>query len=194
MKMFFLIIMGAYLAGNIYIFVRLMQLISNFALGWKIVISSLFWALALLLMISMFLRDIPLPTAITKAMFNLGSIWMVFTLYMVLLLLVFDIAKIFIPSMQWGSLYAFGLTALVLSYGYYNYRHPKIEHIDITLDKYFDEAILVGYHTVRLIHGKGTGALKNALWKFLRGDRRISSFRIGQYGEGDGGVTVVELK
>ncbi|MBQ2249267.1 MAG: Smr/MutS family protein, partial [Clostridia bacterium] len=46
----------------------------------------------------------------------------------------------------------------------------------------------------RLIHGKGTGALKKALWQHLKGDRRISGFRIGQYGEGDGGVTVVELK
>ena len=61
-------------------------------------------------------------------------------------------------------------------------------------DKYLDEAMLTGYHTVRLIHGKGTGALKAALWKYLKGDRRIKSFRIGQYGEGDGGVTVVELK
>ena len=62
------------------------------------------------------------------------------------------------------------------------------------VDKYLDEAILVGYHTVRLIHGKGTGALKKALWEYLRRDTRIKSFRIGQYGEGDGGVTVVELK
>ena len=62
------------------------------------------------------------------------------------------------------------------------------------VDKYFDEAMLVGYHTVRLIHGKGTGALKKALWEHLRRDTRIKSFRIGQYGEGDGGVTVVELK
>ena len=62
------------------------------------------------------------------------------------------------------------------------------------VDKYLDEAMLVGYHTVRLIHGKGTGALKKALWEKLRRDSRIKSFRIGQYGEGDGGVTVVELK
>ena len=61
-------------------------------------------------------------------------------------------------------------------------------------DKYLDEAVLTGYHTVRLIHGKGTGALRNALWQYLKSDRRIKSFRIGQYGEGDGGVTVVELK
>ena len=62
------------------------------------------------------------------------------------------------------------------------------------VDKYLDDAMLSGFHTVHLIHGKGTGALKNALWQYLRGDKRIRSFRIGQYGEGDGGVTVVELK
>lgn len=64
----------------------------------------------------------------------------------------------------------------------------------LAVDKYFDEAMLANLRTVRLIHGKGTGALKSALWKFLKGDKRISGFRIGQYGEGDGGVTVVELK
>ena len=64
----------------------------------------------------------------------------------------------------------------------------------LKVDKYFDEAMLTGFNTVRLIHGKGTGALKKALWEHLRRDSRIKSFRIGQYGEGDGGVTVVELK
>ena len=62
------------------------------------------------------------------------------------------------------------------------------------VDKYFDEAQMAGFHTVRLVHGKGTGALRNALWTYLKKDRRVKSFRIGQFGEGDGGVTVVELK
>ena len=62
------------------------------------------------------------------------------------------------------------------------------------VDKYFDEAAIAGFHTVRLIHGKGTGALRNALWAYLKTDRRVKTFRIGQFGEGDGGVTVVELK
>lgn len=62
------------------------------------------------------------------------------------------------------------------------------------VDKYLDEAVMANFHTVRLIHGKGTGALRNALWARLKGDRRIESFRIGKYGEGDGGVTVVDLK
>ena len=64
----------------------------------------------------------------------------------------------------------------------------------LAVDKYLDDAIMYNMQSVHLIHGKGTGALKNALWKFLRGDKRIASFRIGKYGEGDGGVTVVELK
>ena len=61
-------------------------------------------------------------------------------------------------------------------------------------DKYFDEALLANFRTVRLIHGKGTGALKKHIWDWLKKDRRVKTFRIGQFGEGDGGVTVVELK
>lgn len=64
----------------------------------------------------------------------------------------------------------------------------------MAVDKYLDEVLLTGYHTVRIIHGKGTGALKKAIWEHLRKDSRVASFRIGQYGEGDGGVTVVEIK
>ena len=62
------------------------------------------------------------------------------------------------------------------------------------VDKYLDEAIVAGIKSVTIIHGKGTGALRSAVWKFLKGDKRVSEFRAGQYGEGDYGVTVVELK
>lgn len=64
----------------------------------------------------------------------------------------------------------------------------------LAVDKYLDEAMIANFERVRLIHGKGTGALKNALWQRLKSDRRIASFRLGKYGEGDGGVTIVELK
>ncbi len=62
------------------------------------------------------------------------------------------------------------------------------------VDKYLDDAILAGMSTVRIIHGKGTGALRAALWKFFKNDKRIRSYRHGEYGEGDAGVTVIELK
>ena len=64
----------------------------------------------------------------------------------------------------------------------------------LAVDKYLDEAVLANFSRVRLIHGKGTGALRNALWGHLKTDRRVASFRLGKYGEGDGGVTVVEMK
>ncbi len=62
------------------------------------------------------------------------------------------------------------------------------------IDRYLDDAIMTGYETVSVIHGKGTGALRAALWQYFRGDKRIKSFRSGRYGEGDTGVTVIELK
>ena len=61
-------------------------------------------------------------------------------------------------------------------------------------DKYLDQAVLSGISTVRIVHGKGTGALKKAIWEHLKTDRRVKSYRLGNYGEGDSGVTVVELK
>lgn len=62
------------------------------------------------------------------------------------------------------------------------------------VDKYLDEANVAGIKSVTVIHGKGTGALRNAVWKMLKSDKRVTNFRAGQYGEGDYGVTVIELK
>ncbi len=61
------------------------------------------------------------------------------------------------------------------------------------VDKYLDDAVLASIPTVRIIHGKGTGALKAALWKYFKTDKRIKSYRHGEYGEGDAGVTVITL-
>jgi DNA mismatch repair protein MutS2 len=62
------------------------------------------------------------------------------------------------------------------------------------VDKYLDDAQSAGLFSVTLIHGKGTGALRAALWRYLKSDRRVANYRTGAYGEGDFGVTVVELK
>ena len=62
------------------------------------------------------------------------------------------------------------------------------------VDRYLDEAVLAGVETVRIIHGKGTGALRVALHRELKADPRVKSFRLGELGEGDSGVTVVTLK
>ncbi|MDD4163848.1 MAG: endonuclease MutS2 [Eubacteriales bacterium] len=62
------------------------------------------------------------------------------------------------------------------------------------IDRYLDDCIQAGYETVSIIHGKGTGALRSALWQYFKSDKRIESFRSGRYGEGDLGVTILTIK
>ena len=63
-----------------------------------------------------------------------------------------------------------------------------------TVDRFLDQAAMMGMGTVTIIHGKGTGVLRTAIQKHLRGAKNVKSFRPGMYGEGEAGVTVVELK
>ena len=62
------------------------------------------------------------------------------------------------------------------------------------MEKYLDDAYLAHLQTVRVVHGRGTGALKNAVHKRLRQLKYVKEFRLGQFGEGDSGVTVVTFK
>lgn len=69
-----------------------------------------------------------------------------------------------------------------------------VEEALAEVDRFLDHAMLSNQNTVYIIHGNGTGALRNAIQKHLRTHRGVKSFRLGRYGEGESGVTVVELK
>jgi DNA mismatch repair protein MutS2 len=62
-----------------------------------------------------------------------------------------------------------------------------------TLERYIDSAVMSRLNSVTIIHGKGTGALRDAVWRSLKQNRQAKRFRLGRYGEGENGVTVVEL-
>lgn len=62
------------------------------------------------------------------------------------------------------------------------------------LDKYLDDAYLSHLSPVRIVHGKGTGALRNGIHNYLKGLKYVKSYRLGAFGEGDAGVTIVEFK
>lgn len=62
------------------------------------------------------------------------------------------------------------------------------------LDKYMDDAYLAHLPSVRIVHGKGTGALRKAVQNYLRRCKYVKDYRLGEYGEGDAGVTIAEFK
>ncbi len=70
----------------------------------------------------------------------------------------------------------------------------NVDEAVFIIDKFLDDCSIANLQTVRIVHGKGTGKLREGIHKFLKSDSRIKSFRIGTYGEGEMGITVVELK
>lgn len=73
-------------------------------------------------------------------------------------------------------------------------RGENIEDSIYILEKFLDDAVLSSLTQVRIIHGKGTGALRQGIHQYLRKQPRVESFALASYGEGDSGVTVVKLK
>ena len=68
-----------------------------------------------------------------------------------------------------------------------------VDEAIMELDKYLDDACLSHLSQVRIVHGKGTGALRKGVHEYLRKQKYVKSFRLGEFGEGDAGVTIVEL-
>ena len=78
-----------------------------------------------------------------------------------------------------------------------NWIAPLGKNVDeacFEIDKYLDNCYLNGLESVRIVHGKGTGALRAGIHKFLKTHPHVKSFRLGTFGEGEMGVTIVELK
>ncbi len=73
-------------------------------------------------------------------------------------------------------------------------RGKLVEEAEVLLDKYLDDAVITGINQVSVIHGKGTGALRAGIHQFLKRHPHVAAYRLGEYGEGDSGVTIVELK
>ena len=162
MRIFFLIFLLAYVGGNVYIFIRTLQMLSGFSLAMKILLSVVYWLVAFSLVIAMLTRHIDMPVILSKSMFHIGSVWLVFTLYMIFALLIADVTKIFVPSLNHGFYYALGATCCLLLYGYYNYRHPQVNKIDVFLDKPIEGhgINIVAVSDVHLGYGTGKAMLK----------------------------------
>lgn len=69
-----------------------------------------------------------------------------------------------------------------------------VEEANFVIDKFLDDSVLANFETVRIVHGKGTGKLRKGIHEFLKTNPHVKSFRLGNFGEGEMGVTVVNLR
>lgn len=73
-------------------------------------------------------------------------------------------------------------------------RHQTVEEALFNVDSFIEEALYRNVKTVKIIHGKHGGILRNAVHKYLKENRNVNSYRLGNYFEGSYGVTIVSLK
>ncbi|MCE5314923.1 MAG: endonuclease MutS2 [Armatimonadota bacterium] len=73
-------------------------------------------------------------------------------------------------------------------------RGMRVEPALIDLDKYIDDAMAAGVDSVRIVHGKGTGQMRQAVWEYLRSHKGVKSYRLGEQDEGGSGVTIAQIK
>jgi DNA mismatch repair protein MutS2 len=72
-------------------------------------------------------------------------------------------------------------------------RHLTMDEALFKLDRYLNDAFMAGLYQVRIVHGKGTGTLRQAVHQVLNRHPLVKYYRLGVYGEGEAGVTIVKL-
>ena len=165
MPFVFIIILLSYIGANVYIFVRAAQAITIFPTGLKIVLAILFWICVILPFISIFARNAKIPFQLSGAMYEIGNSWLVVTLYMFLLLLIFDILELCGVHNNYGFITSVIIIGLTFTYGYINYRHPKINNIKLTLnDKGQYHLKILAFSDLHL----GNGTRKKALQRYIK--------------------------
>ena len=140
--LFFLLLPLAYLAGNVYLFFRGKAAFAAQSTGVKVLLLIIFLCCALAFFGAFFLRELHLPATMAQLIEQVGTGWLVFTLYMVIALLLLDLLKICHLQLPYGFHFALFAVLSLLAYGNYHYMHPVVRTIDRTIPK-----ALVGYAT-----------------------------------------------
>jgi predicted MPP superfamily phosphohydrolase len=136
MPALFFLLLGSYLLGNIYIFVRGIQFLGQISLTFKWIYGISCWTGAFMLFAVFALRNSRhISFSLGQILFHTGSGWLVFTLYMVIFLAGTDLIKVFNSSFRYGFSISLLLTFSLLIYGYIHYQHPDKQIFNIHINK-----------------------------------------------------------
>lgn len=161
MPLIFILLTVLFLGGNSYIYIKLLNVLSSYSGGVKFALSVLFWLGPISLVGTFLFRDYHLPTALAHTMYEVGTGWLVFTLYMVLFLLFFDLLKVFHVYVKYGFYFSLFLTLCLLSYGHYKFLNPKVQVINVPMAQIISPIKVVGVTDLHLGSGITLERLQN---------------------------------
>lgn len=167
MPLFFLILAALYLIGNGYIYLRSWEILRMFPLIWKWIFSVGYWAGTFSFFYIFGHRELPEFNSFLHILYYIGTGWLIFTLYMVLLLLSTDILRVFNICFNYRFITCFSLTILLLTGGYIHYSHPKKEVINLDINKEVTGKKQVRVVAISDIH-VGYGTTKERLQQYIR--------------------------
>ena len=164
--LFILLFLGVLFGANAYIYVRMIQALPALSTEAKVLIGVCMAIATCGVFLSIALRSGGLPAVLSRGLFQVGSVWLVFLLYMVLALLVTDAIAwmgLKIPYRFWAT---FSLCLIVLVTGHYRYKHPKVNVMPLSFEKKCTHGKPLTIVAVSDVHlGEGTG--RKALARYV---------------------------
>ena len=156
--LFILLFLGVLFGANAYIFARMVQALPALPTAVKVLIGVCMAIAACGVFLSIALRSSGLPAALSRGLFQAGSVWLVFLLYMVLVLLVVDAVAWIGLRIPYRFVIALSLCLIALVAGHYRYKHPKVNVVPLSFDKECTLAKPLTIVAVSDVHlGEGTG-------------------------------------
>lgn len=168
MPSLFIFMLCAYLIGNVYIYIRGLQALQHFSPLLKWIFSIFFWIGVFSLVLVFLLRHSKISVSWMHLFANIGTGWLVFTLYMVMILLFFDLFRIINHPVPHSYIISLLLTLCILAYGHYRYQHPDTQVINIDINKSLrTSASSLKVVAVSDVH-LGYGTTKKQLRKYVK--------------------------
>lgn len=142
-----------YLGANGYLCWRLLSMVESWPVWAKVCMVMVCVALSLMLFASIGLRNAGLSEGVMRSMFNMGSVWLVFLLYAILFITLFDLVHLLLLSFRWVVPVALAMTIFVMLAGYVHYRHPAVVKHSFSSEKIASPRRIVAISDVHLGYG-----------------------------------------